>query len=102
MPDVYRNGVNRFYFKGSTSNTDWTALDSPTHKLCFIGDAFMIVNDGDEGIQWSFDGIKIDGEICPEDKVIAFDGFFGNCKVWLRSPTGVSVNYRLWSWLKQR
>lgn len=97
----------RFYARdpgdGPTLTTDFNDcklafIDMEDGKTNFVSQGLIVANDHNANeIQFSFDGITVDGDLLPQESL----NFFSMRRkvVYLRSaPLGGGEPYRVWAW----
>lgn len=101
---VETKSCDRLYAENVISNDAF--VETPNHTVSFRATNMIIIIDGpidpDNYLEWSWDGRLVHGKIKCEDHHIAFDWSDGYKNIWLRGRTGVSINYRLFLWVRQR
>lgn len=71
----------------------------PHVNFGFISQGFSLLNRGTKIIQYSFDGVRVHGDLDPSDasEGLSFDNRFED-KIWFRGLDGYSGPIRVESW----
>lgn len=95
---------DRLFAENTLSNAEFPLI--PNHVTGFRATAMMILIDGgadpENYIEWSWDGVQVDGKIKCEDHHLAFDSADSYSRIYLRVPAGKTIDYRLFFWIRQR
>ena len=94
------HGRDDNYFKKLTfSNTDWNEDSDFTIQI--IGQfSFSLLNEGDEIIEYSFNGNNLHGDMTPGKPSAGMT--FDNRRIsaiWVRSPSGNPTTLRVEAWV---